>query len=257
MADIIYETIESRTQATELIPYGYAVNLDGNAKASDGGACSGVIPYLYDCKEGSYATIIPIGSQAKVKLSANVSAGNELTPSATGWRIATTGDIVGAIALENGLIGEYKKAFLVQYIYNSGKLSAVTTDTTLTGDGTALSPLSVVFPVVSYSATEIDTGKKWIDTGAIYQIVVDFGALPNTTTKAVAHSITTIDTLISVIGIAENTTSHDRILIPNGGDATGNESIQVIVDNTNINVTSYVDYSGYDSCYVILEYTKV
>lgn len=33
-----------------------------------------------------------------------------------------------------------------------------------------------------------DTGKKWTDGSVIYKKLVSFGALPNTTTKSVAHS---------------------------------------------------------------------
>lgn len=33
-----------------------------------------------------------------------------------------------------------------------------------------------------------DTGKKWVDGSIIYKKLISFGALPNTTTKSVAHS---------------------------------------------------------------------
>lgn len=111
---------------------------------------------------------------------------------------------------------------------------------------------------VSYSTSEIDTGKKWIDTKQVYQKVIDFGALPDSTTKTVAHGISTIETLINTSIIGNNTTSHDRIIVPTGGNIViTNQGMKVIIDNTNINITSYIDYSDYNSCYVILEYTKV
>ena len=53
-----------------------------------------------------------------------------------------------------------------------------------------------------YSTTEVKTNKVWIDGRPIYRKVVDTGALPNSTTKTVAHGLTNVREVVSIAGIA-------------------------------------------------------
>lgn len=110
-----------------------------------------------------------------------------------------------------------------------------------------------------YSTTEKIVG-QWTDGKPIYQKVVDIGALPNNTSKTVAHGISNVSTFISVIGFAKDSSTGNSISLPfpagvitsgtpNGASAT------LLVDATNITVRA--SYTASDaSGYAILQYTK-
>ena len=106
-----------------------------------------------------------------------------------------------------------------------------------------------------YSALELDTGKTWIDGKRIYRKVINFGAPPNTTSKAVAHGITGLDKIIpgSIGAIGDNGTN--QIPFPRSS-ITDNECVDLYIDNTNINMNTWsATYTAYLT-YVTLEYTK-
>lgn len=62
---------------------------------------------------------------------------------------------------------------------------------------------------VSYSTEEQDTGLTWINGKKIYQITVEFGALPNNGTKDVICTGmgTNVEDIIEISGIARGTAS--------------------------------------------------
>ena len=104
----------------------------------------------------------------------------------------------------------------------------------------------------AYSTEEHLTGRKWIDGKDIYRKVVDVGALPNDTTKQVAHSIT-YDAIVSLTGICSNS---DNAFLPMPAVATSSAyAIELSIDITNVVITTAQDRSAF-SGYVILEYTK-
>ena len=110
---------------------------------------------------------------------------------------------------------------------------------------------------VDYSTSEVNTGVKWIDGKDIYRKVVDLGALPNNTTKSVAHGITNISRFIKIEGIANSTTDTTAISIPlvyDSNNASNNTSIKV--NATNVLLETHTDRSGFNECYAILYYTK-
>ena len=90
-----------------------------------------------------------------------------------------------------------------------------------------------------------------------FRLVVNFGALPNTTTKSVPHNLTpnTSWTFTSIYGCASNTTSFDYIPLPYSSNNAGDE-IELSVSPTNVVITTAADYSAYNITYVILEYLK-
>jgi hypothetical protein len=87
-------------------------------------------------------------------------------------------------------------------------------------------------------------------------MTVNFGALPNTSTKSVPHGITVTNTLswTKIYGSATDQIGLTGIPIPYV-DLAGND-IQIDVDQTNINISTSSDYSNYTICYVVLEYLK-
>lgn len=108
----------------------------------------------------------------------------------------------------------------------------------------------------SYSTVEQKTPFTWIDDKPIYKKTVNFGALPNATSKTMAHGISSIDWIVNVESIAKRS---DGVfcptpLVPPGSTASTRYGF-FEVDATNI-----VFYTGYNysntTAYVTLWYTK-
>lgn len=119
-----------------------------------------------------------------------------------------------------------------------------------------------------YITTEIVNSQFWFNPNVTavdqsifrndFRTVVNFGALPNATTKTVPHNIPNF-----IPGVA----SWTRIYAT-ATDATGagipipyassvlNENIIISVDDTNIYITTAIDYSNFTITYVVLEYLK-
>ena len=119
-----------------------------------------------------------------------------------------------------------------------------------------------------YDAIETITGQSFLplfstQTGAnatyrtVFRKVIDFGALPNTTTKSVAHGITIGSTFSAtkVYGAATDP-STSFIPLPYASPTAAN-NIELNLDGTNVNVTTGSDRTGYTRCFVIVEYIKV
>jgi len=106
-----------------------------------------------------------------------------------------------------------------------------------------------------YSTKEQVVG-KWIDGKPIYQKTVDYGALPNATSKAIAHGIANIDILVNIFGVAIETTLKETRPIPSDNTTNVGFGISIDADRTGISIGSgTVDRSGYHG-YVTLQYTK-
>jgi hypothetical protein len=90
-----------------------------------------------------------------------------------------------------------------------------------------------------------------------YRMLVNFGALPNATTAAVAHGLAANSgwTFTRIYGCATNPNTPQYLPIPYAGSgATG--SIELWADGTNVNITTTANLSAYTTTYVILEYMK-
>ena len=88
----------------------------------------------------------------------------------------------------------------------------------------------------------------------VFRKVIDFGALPNSTSKSVAHELT-IDANTSftrIYGAASDPTGLNYIPLPFAG--TG--QIAIDVDSTNVKVTTSSARSSYTIAYIVLEYLK-
>jgi hypothetical protein len=84
-----------------------------------------------------------------------------------------------------------------------------------------------------------------------FRKVISFGALPNSTTKNVAHDIdiTTGFSFTRIYGCASDTANRVYRPIPN-------TSITLSVTATNVVVTTTANFAAYDTTYVVLEYLK-
>jgi len=87
--------------------------------------------------------------------------------------------------------------------------------------------------------------------------VINFGALPNTGTTAVAHGITcTIKTTFTrIYGAASDTTGKNYIPLPYASPTAAN-NIELKVDATNVTIITGSNRSNFNVTYVILEYLQ-
>lgn len=95
----------------------------------------------------------------------------------------------------------------------------------------------------------------------IYRIVVNCGALPNTTIKSIPHGISPTDftsawTFLKIYGAASNTSSFNYIPLPYVSSTSLADNIEIDVDNTNVYITTGANYSAYTQSYIILEFIK-
>lgn len=104
-----------------------------------------------------------------------------------------------------------------------------------------------------YSTSEKVVG-TWIDGSEIYEKVVDLGALPNNTSKNVAHGISNLNYIISFGGTAKS--GGTLIPIPYAPlTAITENGIAIIFSDANITITTGKDRSTY-SGYIALRYIK-
>lgn len=105
----------------------------------------------------------------------------------------------------------------------------------------------------SYSTSEQATREKWIDGKTIYKKTVNFGSLPNSTSKNVPHGISGLQNIIGVFGIGNN----GATFLPLPFYHEGVNGIKLTADMTNVTMGSTFNWSGYGSSFVTLYYTKV
>lgn len=111
-----------------------------------------------------------------------------------------------------------------------------------------------------FSTLETYSGETFFKAGGnnakryLFRKVIDFGALPNATAKSVTHGITVgTDTYFIKIYGAGNGTNF--VPIPYVDINTPANGIELLVDATNVTISSNVDWSGY-TAYIVLEYLK-
>lgn len=102
-----------------------------------------------------------------------------------------------------------------------------------------------------YSLSERLTGKYWIDGRPIYRKVVNFGALPNNTTKSVAHGITGMLQLVDLMILAAEGSNYAPIPW-----ASVSQPIQTNVNGTGVAIVTTSNLTTFTRTYAILEYTR-
>lgn len=128
-------------------------------------------------------------------------------------------------------------------------LSASTLNTMQTNIETAIDNVG------SNSTSEKQIG-YWIDGKPLYKKTIEFGALPNATTKRVDHNIANLRDIVSISGIAKDPNGNIYMPIPlsyAGGSVQYNTD--VYVNATQIGISATEDRSRY-TAYIVLEYTK-
>ena len=138
----------------------------------------------------------------------------------------------------------------------AGALAQGSVNTSTINDG-AVTANKIDFSTLAfgnYSTTEQDTGFTWIDGKKIYKKTINFGALPNATTKNTAHGITNLAQVIKIEGFTSNGTSTyplPRVMI--GG---AQYQAQIQTNATYIQIDTADNLSSYTITYVTLYYTK-
>lgn len=105
------------------------------------------------------------------------------------------------------------------------------------------------------STSEVDTGMKWIDGRTIYQKTFSMGGLKVAGKTTVPHGITNLDMVINIRGIAKEYSVGATINLPHAADQQA-YIVTVYADNSNINIQTYADQSGYKTSFVTIQYIK-
>jgi len=125
-----------------------------------------------------------------------------------------------------------------------------------------------------YDDEEIVTGQKFIPVFSsdgssnaehrdVFRKAIDFGALPDNSTKSVAHEIDTTNdfSIVKLYGAATKTSSTDfqeAIPIPYLNSDVPAQGVGLEMDNTNIIIkTKAGGFNLYNRCFVVIEYLKV
>lgn len=98
-----------------------------------------------------------------------------------------------------------------------------------------------------FALTETRTDMTWLGK-PVFRTVVDFGAHPSSTTKNVNHGVTDIDEIVNCYYWTNNGTT--TYFGPN------NNTYSLATD-TQVSIIAIGGWSGYNTTYFILEYTKV
>ena len=109
--------------------------------------------------------------------------------------------------------------------------------------------------ILDYSTNEINTGAKWIDGTAIYKKTINFGALPNATSKSVAHGISNLGILIKFEGVASNSSGRRLPLPILYEPSSAAFNTQLDCNNTSITIVTAQNQSEYSAC-ITIYYTK-
>jgi hypothetical protein len=90
-----------------------------------------------------------------------------------------------------------------------------------------------------------------------FRMVVNFGALPNNTTKNVAHNIQIQPEYIitKIYGASTQPSPYSAIPLPYVS-LTAGDSVQIEIDETDIYITTQMDYTAYINTIVVIEYLK-
>jgi hypothetical protein len=113
---------------------------------------------------------------------------------------------------------------------------------------------NAVSETLSYSTEEVFTGSYWIDGKPIYRKVVNYGTLPNTSTKEINHNITNLGEITNIGGITTN--GEVCFTLPYVAPANIANAIQLYVSNTKVGIATGLNRTNFTTTYVTIEYTK-
>ncbi len=108
----------------------------------------------------------------------------------------------------------------------------------------------------NYSTSEAATNTTWVDGKMIYKKTINFGSIPSSTTKSVAHGVTGIDRFIKYEA-SLTVFGNNSFPLPFVRASGGTDNMELRLSTTNLTVitnsTNFVNFSAYITIY----YTKV
>lgn len=141
---------------------------------------------------------------------------------------------------------------LNMHMYDDGEAWSGKVAISETGDVTATG--LVTDAASTYSTSEVATGEKWVDGKTIYRKTINFGALPNSTSKTVNHSISNLSYVIKMDCVATNGTNF--LGIPRAAISAPEQfNIEIYAHTTGVRIQTGSDRSDYNA-YVTMYYTK-
>ena len=141
------------------------------------------------------------------------------------------------------------KLYFITYLEREDVVAEITIQYTKIHDGTV-----AVSNGTDYSTDEQIIG-SWIDGKKLYQKTVDCGALPNNTTKNVAHNIENAEKFVYMEGYATSGTGFLFLNHP-FGQSSSISYANAAVNGDNINIKTLSNLSAYTESYITLRYTK-
>lgn len=105
-----------------------------------------------------------------------------------------------------------------------------------------------------YSTTEKIVG-SWIDGKPLYQKTINFGALPNNTTKTVSSG-TSVSSVKRLWGFAYNNNTFVNLPHVGVGDMVAANSISLYAAGSSVGVKTGTDRTDLTTCYITIQYTK-
>lgn len=196
------------------------------------------------------ATVIPwvytnfTDNKNRIAFSKRADRGNVVvTPSYTDYRND------GETYAKYGLTGD-----ITVYTSSSVKADAYTTRPTNTSVLFCIATKNIYLdPKNDYSTEEKVIG-TWINGETLYQKTVELGALPNATSKNVAHNISNLGIVVSFTGVAYNS-SGQYIPLNFPSESNVANSVTFRIMSTNLQVMAGIDRSSFTG-YATLQYTK-
>lgn len=106
-------------------------------------------------------------------------------------------------------------------------------------------------PALNYRTGQVPVYRQ------VFRTTVNFGALPNTANKAVAHGITfnATTTFTRIYATATDNVGFNAIPVPLQFAGSANK-VDLRIDGTNVNIQTNFDATAFTTCYVVIEYIK-
>lgn len=108
----------------------------------------------------------------------------------------------------------------------------------------------------SYSASEVNTGKKWVDGKDIYKKTINFGSLPNNTTKLVAHGVVGLSRIIDYTVVAQNSSTSPTSVFPIPLISASSAPIILSFSDTSVSIQTTSNRTDMVDCFATIYYTK-
>ena len=108
--------------------------------------------------------------------------------------------------------------------------------------------------VSDYYSTDEKIVGVWLEGKPLYQKTVNFGALPNATTKNVPHGISNLDYVVEIYGVSSD--GSIQAYLPYVNPSSLSNAVSIKINGSNIQIVTASNMSTFTKTYVTLRYTK-